>query len=112
MGQQFGKRRFTKRSGDRKARARWYSTEDAAVEGAILRLRPIMITMLVATLGLLPAVLSRGIGSDSQCPFAIVIVGGMLAALFISSYLPTMCAWVAKGTDSLPLTDAELEEST
>jgi heavy metal efflux system protein len=94
-------------------RARGYSIEDAAIEGAILRLRPIMMTMLVATLGLLPAALSRGIGSDSQRPFAIVIVGGLLAALFISIYLlPTMYAWVAKDTDSLPLTDAELEEST
>ena len=94
-------------------RARGYSIEDAAIEGAILRLRPIMMTMLVATLGLLPAALSRGIGSDSQRPFAIVIVGGLLAALFISIYLlPTMYAWVAKDTDSLPLVDAELEEST
>ena len=94
-------------------RARGYSIEDAAVEGATLRLRPIMMTMLVATLGLLPAALSRGIGSDSQRPFAIVIVGGLLAALFISIYLlPTMYAWIAKDTDSLPLTDAELEEST
>jgi cobalt-zinc-cadmium resistance protein CzcA len=91
-------------------RARGYSIEDAAVEGAILRLRPIMMTMLVATLGLLPAALSRGIGSDSQRPFAIVIVGGLLAALFISIYLlPTMYAWVARDTDQLPLADAEAE---
>jgi len=93
-------------------RARGYSIEDAAVEGAILRLRPIMMTMLVATLGLLPAALSRGIGSDSQRPFAIVIVGGLLAALFISIYLlPTMYAWVARDTDQLPLADAEAEEA-
>ncbi|HTA58913.1 MAG TPA: efflux RND transporter permease subunit, partial [Candidatus Baltobacteraceae bacterium] len=93
-------------------RARGYSIEDAAVEGAILRLRPIMMTMLVATLGLLPAALSRGIGSDSQRPFAIVIVGGLLAALFISIYLlPTMYAWVARDTDQLPLADAETEEA-
>jgi cobalt-zinc-cadmium resistance protein CzcA len=93
-------------------RARGYSIEDAAVEGAILRLRPIMMTMLVATLGLLPASLSRGIGSDSQRPFAIVIVGGLLAALFISIYLlPTMYAWVARDTDQLPLAEAETEEN-
>src|SRR5271166_5477738 len=55
-------------------RARGYSVADAAVEGAVLRLRPIMMTMLVATLGLLPAALSHDIGSDSQRPFAIVIV--------------------------------------
>ncbi|HET7108502.1 MAG TPA: CusA/CzcA family heavy metal efflux RND transporter [Candidatus Acidoferrum sp.] len=94
-------------------RARGYSIEDAAVEGAILRLRPIMMTMLVATLGLLPAALSRGIGSDSQRPFAIVIVGGLLAALFISIYLlPTMYVWVARDTDQLPLAEADREEST
>ena len=55
-----------------------YSIEDAVVEGAVLRLRPIMMTMLVATLGLLPAALSHAIGSDSQRPFAIVIVGGLM----------------------------------
>ena len=93
-------------------RAQGYSIEDAAVEGAILRLRPIMMTMLVAMLGLLPAALSRGIGSDSQRPFAIVIVGGLLAALFISIYLlPTMYVWVARDTDVLPLSQAESEES-
>ena len=93
-------------------RAKGYSIEDAAVEGAILRLRPIMMTMLVATLGLLPAALSRGIGSDSQRPFAIVIVGGLLAALFISIYLlPTMYVWVARDTDRLPLGETEMEES-
>ena len=56
---------------------------DAAVEGSVLRLRPIMMTMLVASVGLLPAALSRGIGSDSQRPFAIVIVGGLIAALIL-----------------------------
>jgi cobalt-zinc-cadmium resistance protein CzcA len=92
-------------------RAQGYSIEDAAVEGAILRLRPIMMTMLVAILGLLPAALSRGIGSDSQRPFAIVIVGGLMGALFISIYLlPTMYAWVARDTDRLPLSDPEMEE--
>jgi heavy metal efflux system protein len=92
-------------------RARGYSIEDAAVEGAILRLRPIMMTMLVAILGLLPAALSRGIGSDSQRPFAIVVVGGLVAALFISIYLlPTTYVWVARDTDRLPLGEGELEE--
>ena len=93
-------------------RAQGYSIEDAAVEGAILRLRPIMMTMLVAILGLLPAALSRGIGSDSQRPFAIVVVGGLTAALFISIYLlPTMYVWVARDTDVLPVAEAEWEES-
>jgi heavy metal efflux system protein len=91
-------------------RAQGYSIEDAAVEGAILRLRPIMMTMLVAMLGLLPAAMSRGIGSDSQRPFAIVIVGGLFAALFISIYLlPTMYVWVARDTDKLPAVEGEME---
>jgi len=84
-------------------RARGHSVADAAMEGAILRLRPIMMTMLVATLGLLPAAMSRGIGSDSQRPFAIVIVGGLSAALVMSVFLlPTLYVWIARPGDRLP----------
>jgi cobalt-zinc-cadmium resistance protein CzcA len=86
------------------------SIEDAAVEGAVLRLRPIMMTMLVATLGLLPAATSHAIGSDSQRPFAIVIVGGLLAALGISVFLlPTLYVWVARDGDRLPEPETEFE---
>jgi len=84
-------------------RARRYTIEDAAVEGAVLRLRPIMMTMLVATLGLLPAALSHAIGSDSQRPFAIVIVGGLIADLVMSIFLlPTLYVWIAGELDVLP----------
>ena len=76
---------------------------EAAIEGAVLRLRPIMMTMLVATLGLLPAALSHAIGSDSQRPFAIVIVGGLIANLVIGVFLlPTLYVWVARQDDVLP----------
>jgi len=89
-------------------RARGHSVEEAAVEGAVLRLRPILMTMLVATLGLLPAALSHGIGSDSQRPFAIVIVGGLTAALLLSIFvLPTFYVWVARPGDKLPAQDTE-----
>jgi heavy metal efflux system protein len=84
-------------------RVRRYSIEDAAVEGAVLRLRPIMMTMLVATLGLLPAALSHAIGSDSQRPFAIVIVGGLVSDLVMSIFLlPTLYVWIAGERDVLP----------
>jgi len=84
-------------------RAHRYTIEDAAVEGAVLRLRPIMMTMLVATLGLLPAALSHAIGSDSQRPFAIVIVGGLIADLVMSIFLlPTLYVWFAGERDVLP----------
>ena len=80
---------------------------EAAIEGAVLRLRPIMMTMLVATLGLLPASLSHAIGSDSQRPFAIVIVGGLLANLVIGVFLlPTLYVWVAREDDILPAAEA------
>jgi cobalt-zinc-cadmium resistance protein CzcA len=84
-------------------RARGLSAEDAAIEGAVRRLRPIMMTMLVATLGLLPAALSHAIGSDSQRPFAIVIVGGLIVDMVMSIFLlPTFYVWWARPTDRLP----------
>jgi cobalt-zinc-cadmium resistance protein CzcA len=90
-------------------RVRGQPVIDAAKEGAILRLRPIMMTMLVAMLGLLPAATSHGIGSDSQRPFAIVIVGGLMASLLISIFLlPTLYVWMAGPNDVLP--DAESME--
>jgi cobalt-zinc-cadmium resistance protein CzcA len=83
---------------------------EAAVEGAVLRLRPIMMTMLVATLGLLPAALSHAIGSDSQRPFAIVIVGGLLANLAIGIFLlPTLYVWAAREDDVLPAVESTEE---
>jgi cobalt-zinc-cadmium resistance protein CzcA len=91
-------------------RARGDSIEDAAVEGAVLRLRAIMMTMLVATLGLLPAAMSHAIGSDSQRPFAIVIVGGLITNLALSIFLlPTLYVWVARSTDVLPEVDTSEE---
>jgi cobalt-zinc-cadmium resistance protein CzcA len=91
-------------------RARGHSIEESAIEGAVLRLRPIMMTMLVATLGLLPAATSHGIGSDSQRPFAIVIVGGLIGALVISVFLlPTLYVWIARPQDVLPAPETEFE---
>jgi cobalt-zinc-cadmium resistance protein CzcA len=91
-------------------RVRGHTIEEAAIEGAVLRLRPIMMTMLVATLGLLPAALSHGIGSDSQRPFAIVIVGGLIGALVISVFLlPTLYVWIARPSDVLPMPETEVE---
>ena len=84
-------------------RARGRTIEDAAVEGSVRRLRPILMTVLVATLGLLPAAMSHAIGSDSQRPFAIVIVGGLSADLLMSIFLlPTFYVWWARPTDHLP----------
>jgi cobalt-zinc-cadmium resistance protein CzcA len=92
-------------------RARGHEVLDAAIEGSVQRFRPITMTMLVASLGLLPAALSRGIGSDSQRPFAIVIVGGLVAALILGVFLlPTLYVWVAGGRDILPAADEHLVE--
>jgi heavy metal efflux system protein len=74
----------------------------AAHEAALDRLRPIMMTALVAALGLLPAALSTGVGSDSQRPFALVIVGGLFSRLLISVFLmPVLYAYVAHEGDRL-----------
>jgi len=93
-------------------RARGHSIKDSAVEGAVLRLRPIMMTMLVATLGLLPAAMSHAIGSDSQRPFAIVIVGGLISDLVMSIFLlPTLYAWIAREGDKLPVPEVAFDET-
>jgi len=71
-------------------------------QGAILRLRPIMMTALVAALGLLPAALATGVGTDSQRPFALVIVSGLFTRLLISIFLmPVLYALVARPADRL-----------
>jgi cobalt-zinc-cadmium resistance protein CzcA len=74
----------------------------ATLEASLLRLRPIMMTALVACFGLLPAAMSTGIGSDSQRPFAIVIVGGLASRLLLSIFLsPVLYALVARDGDTL-----------
>ena len=93
-------------------RTRGHTIEESAIQGAVLRLRPIIMTMLVATLGLLPAALSHGIGSDSQRPFAIVIVGGLVSDLVMSIFLlPTLYVWFAKDGDKLPAPEPGFEEA-
>ncbi len=85
-------------------RSRGYNILDAARNGAVQRFRPILMTMLVASLGLVPAATSHGIGSDSQRPFAIVIVGGLIAVLFMSIFLlPCLYVWFARDSDKLPV---------
>jgi cobalt-zinc-cadmium resistance protein CzcA len=92
-------------------RTRGMNPREAAKEGASMRLRPIMMTMLVATLGLLPAAMSHDIGSDSQRPFAIVIVGGLIVELFISVImLPTLYVFWARKTDKLPPPELSFSE--
>ena len=78
------------------------SIPDATRTAAILRLRPIMMTALVAALGLLPAAMSTGVGSDTQKPFALVIVGGLFSRLLISVFLmPVLYLMVAREGDHL-----------
>ncbi|MEJ0007125.1 MAG: efflux RND transporter permease subunit [Steroidobacteraceae bacterium] len=75
---------------------------DAIRQGALSRLRPIMMTALVAALGLLPVALASGVGTDSQRPFALVIVSGLFTRLLISIYLmPVLYTLVAKSGDRL-----------
>ena len=74
----------------------------ATREASLLRLRPIMMTALVAALGLLPVALATGVGTDSQRPFALVIVSGLFTRLLISVFLmPVLYALVARSEDRL-----------
>jgi cobalt-zinc-cadmium resistance protein CzcA len=74
----------------------------ATHEASLLRLRPIMMTALVACFGLLPAAMSTGIGSDSQKPFAIVIVAGLASRLLLSIFLsPVLYSLAAREGDTL-----------
>jgi cobalt-zinc-cadmium resistance protein CzcA len=83
-------------------RGRGVGLGEAIREGAILRLRPIMMTALVAALGLLPAALATGVGTDTQRPFALVIVSGLFTRLLISIFLmPALYALVARPGDRL-----------
>ena len=82
------------------AAGRAWTSSTATYEASLLRLRPIMMTALVACFGLLPAAMSTGIGSDSQKPFAIVIVGGLASRLLLSIFLsPVLYALVARDGD-------------
>jgi cobalt-zinc-cadmium resistance protein CzcA len=75
---------------------------EATRQAAMLRLRPIMMTALVAALGLLPAALATGVGTDSQRPFALVIVGGLFSRLLISVFLmPVLYEMAARPSDHL-----------
>jgi cobalt-zinc-cadmium resistance protein CzcA len=75
---------------------------EATREASLLRLRPIMMTAMVACLGLLPAAISTGIGSDTQKPFAIVIVAGLISRLFLGFFVnPVLYQMVASDGDVL-----------
>ena len=85
-----------------KLRQEGMDIRSATREASLLRLRPIMMTALVACLGLLPAALSTGIGSDTQKPFAIVIVAGLISRLFIGFFVnPVLYEMVAREGDVL-----------
>jgi cobalt-zinc-cadmium resistance protein CzcA len=85
-----------------KLRLEGMNIHDATREASLVRLRPVMMTALVACLGLLPAALSTGIGSDTQKPFAIVIVAGLISRLLLGFFVnPVLYKMVAKEGDVL-----------
>ena len=85
-----------------KLRNEGMSIHDATVQASLLRLRPIMMTALVACLGLLPAALATGVGSDTQKPFAIVVVAGLISRLLLGFFVnPVLYEIVARDGDVL-----------
>ena len=68
--------------------------EDAVIEGALLRLRPVLMTATTTILGLLPLLLSRGIGSEVQRPLAVVVVSGLLTSMLLTLFvIPSLYGW-------------------
>jgi heavy metal efflux system protein len=85
-----------------KLRLEGKSIREATLQASLLRLRPIMMTALVACLGLLPAAMSTGVGSDTQKPFAIVVVAGLISRLFLGFFVnPVLYEMVARDGDVL-----------
>ncbi len=74
------------------------SVADAVFSGATSRLRPVLMTAITSALGLIPMLMSTGVGAEIQKPLATVIVGGLLTATFLTLFvLPTLFAWFSKG---------------
>jgi cobalt-zinc-cadmium resistance protein CzcA len=72
--------------------------EEAAFDGAVSRLRPVLMTAITSALGLIPMLLSNGVGAEIQKPLASVIVGGLVTATFLTLFvLPVLFAWFSKG---------------
>jgi heavy metal efflux system protein len=85
-----------------KLRLEGMGIQQATLNASLLRLRPIMMTALVACLGLLPAAMSTGVGSDTQKPFAIVVVAGLISRLVLGFFVnPVLYQMVAKDGDVL-----------
>jgi cobalt-zinc-cadmium resistance protein CzcA len=67
----------------------------AVLSGCVLRLRPVLMTALVALLGLVPLALSTGIGSEVQRPLAVVVIGGLVSSTFLTLVvLPVLYQWI------------------
>ncbi len=83
----------------RDLRARGLDVQQAIVEGAMLRLRPILMVALVAALGFLPMALNTGTGAEVQRPLATVVIGGIISATVLSLLvLPALYAWAYRGS--------------
>ena len=78
--------------------------QEAIVEGAVTRLRPVLMTAILASIGLVPAAISTGIGSDTQKPLAIVIIGGLISATILTLFvLPVLYEVVARRLPQTPI---------
>jgi cobalt-zinc-cadmium resistance protein CzcA len=81
----------------RQLRAEGRSPAEAAQEGALRRLRPVLTTALVASLGFVPMALTTGAGSEVQRPLATVVIGGLITSTLLTLLvLPTLYAWLGR----------------
>jgi cobalt-zinc-cadmium resistance protein CzcA len=74
------------------------SMAEAVFSGAVSRLRPVLMTAITSALGLIPMLLSHGVGAEIQKPLATVIVGGLVTATILTLFvLPTLYSWFSRG---------------
>ena len=97
-----------------KLREDGYSLDEAVTSGALLRLRPVLMTALVALLGLVPLAFASGIGSEVQRPLAIVVIGGLASSTFLTLILlPVLYRWMEGNSDEpAPVKAGQESEAT
>ena len=80
------------------------SLRDAVMEGALSRLRPVLMTALVAALGFIPMALATGAGAEVQRPLATVVIGGILSSTFLTLVLlPVLYGWLERDPVAAPV---------
>jgi cobalt-zinc-cadmium resistance protein CzcA len=82
-------------------RAQGKSVFDATLQGALVRLRPVLMTATVAGIGFIPMALAHGAGAEVQKPLATVVIGGLITSTLLTLFvLPTLYNWFERDEET------------